>query len=70
MHLYELRQVSKVQLEWDILIFLQSVGSNHIFIFHTNMPKKWAKIEKFEKFIKNDEFLQVKQFLLSFAQFS
>ena len=34
------------------------------------MPKKWAKIEKFEKFNKNDEFLHIKRFLLLFAQLS
>ena len=61
--------MAKVQLEWDILIFLQPVGSNNIFIFHTNMHNKWAKNEKFEKIIKNNEFLQVKRFLLSFADF-
>ena len=39
-------------------------------IFQTNVPENWAKIEKLEKWAKNDDFLGVKRFLLSFAQFS
>ena len=69
-HHWSSGQVAKFQWVWSILIFNGSVWNNCIFKCHTNMPKKWAKIEKFEKFIKNDKFLHVKRLLLSFAQLS
>ena len=51
-HHWKSRQVAKFQWVWSILIFNDFVWNNYIFIFHTNMPEKWSKIEKFEKFIE------------------
>ena len=52
MHLYKLRQVAKVQLVGNILIFIQLLSSNHIFVYLIHMPAKWAKFEKQEKYIE------------------
>ena len=52
MHPYEPRQVPKVQLGWDILIFIEPVWSNHIFVYLIHVPEKWVKFEKIEKCIE------------------
>ena len=45
-------KMAKFQGVWYILIFNDSVWNNYIFIAHTNIPDKWAKIEKIEKLIE------------------
>ena len=52
MHLYRFRQVAKVQLVGDILIFLKPVWHNYIFEYLLHMPAKWGKIENREKHTK------------------
>ena len=46
MHLYELRQVAKVQLGGNILIFLKLVWSKHIFVYLFTCLQNGQKIEK------------------------
>ena len=52
MHLYKFKQVSKVQLVGDILIFLKPVWHNYIFEYLLHMPAKWGKVENREKHTK------------------